>query len=81
MLLVQVVAVLSLGMLCSSAPLQAAAPTAASSHVPQEKRSRDLVVLIIQEVLQDKRKLNLNAVSSLVSRDSPLAAFISQVLF
>lgn len=49
-MLVQVVALLSLGVLCSSAPTQ--------GH-----SSRELVGSIIQEVLQDMQKLNLNAVS------------------
>ncbi|XP_053847459.1 uncharacterized protein LOC128815087 [Vidua macroura] len=53
-MLVQVVALLALGLLGSSAPLQ-------------EERSRTLVGLIIQELLQDIKKLNLNAVPSLVT--------------
>ncbi|KAM9603571.1 uncharacterized protein ACIBXB_002805 isoform 3-T3 [Morphnus guianensis] len=61
-MLVQVVALLSLGVLCSSAPLQATGPTSASRHSPQEERSRVLVGLIIREVLQDMQKLNLSAV-------------------
>ncbi|KAM9603569.1 uncharacterized protein ACIBXB_002805 isoform 1-T1 [Morphnus guianensis] len=60
-MLVQVVALLSLGVLCSSAPLQATGPTSASRHSPQEERSRVLVGLIIREVLQDMQKLNLSA--------------------
>ncbi|RMB96798.1 hypothetical protein DUI87_26865 [Hirundo rustica rustica] len=53
-MLVQVVALLGLGVLGSSAQLQ-------------EERSRNLVGLIIRELLQDMKKLNLNAVPSLVT--------------
>ncbi|KAM9603570.1 uncharacterized protein ACIBXB_002805 isoform 2-T2 [Morphnus guianensis] len=66
-MLVQVVALLSLGVLCSSAPLQATGPTSASRHSPQEERSRVLVGLIIREVLQDMQKLNLSAVPTVVT--------------
>lgn len=67
-MLVQVVALLGLGVLGSSAALQ-------------EERSRTLVGLIIQELLQDMKKLNLNAVSSLLLNNFPLAALLFQVLF
>ncbi|OWK60328.1 hypothetical protein RLOC_00007993 [Lonchura striata] len=53
-MLLQVVALLGLGVLGSSAQLQ-------------EERSRTLVGLIIRELLQDVQKLNLNAVPSLVT--------------
>ncbi|KAM7101451.1 uncharacterized protein J5F26_008957 [Ciconia maguari] len=56
-MLVQVMVLLSLGVLCSSAPLQ-------------KEQSRALVGLIIQEVLQDMQKLNLNAVPSVVTVNS-----------
>ncbi|XP_009889655.1 PREDICTED: uncharacterized protein LOC104292030 [Charadrius vociferus] len=66
-MLVQVVALLSLGLLCSSAPMPATGPTGAGRYSPQEERSRALVGLIIREVLQDMQKLNLNAVPSVVT--------------
>ncbi|TRZ22122.1 hypothetical protein HGM15179_005026 [Zosterops borbonicus] len=53
-MLVQVVALLGLGVLGSSAQLQ-------------EEHSRTLVGLIIRELLQDMKKLNLSAVPSLVT--------------
>ncbi|KAM6380177.1 uncharacterized protein J5M81_010292 [Pluvialis apricaria] len=66
-MLVQVVALLSLGLLCSSAPMHTTGPTNARRHSLQEERSRALVGLIIREVLQDMQKLNLNAVPSVVT--------------
>ncbi|PKU33993.1 interleukin 3 precursor [Limosa lapponica baueri] len=66
-MLVQAVALLSLGVLCSSAPMQATGPTDPGRHSSQEERSRALVGLIIREVLHDMQKLNLNAVSTVVS--------------
>ncbi|KAF4802260.1 hypothetical protein TURU_027377 [Turdus rufiventris] len=53
-MLVQIVALLGLGVLGSSAPLQ-------------ENSSRTLAGLIIQELLQDIKKLNLNVVPNLVA--------------
>lgn len=74
-MLVQAVAFLSLGLLCSSAPMMATGPTDAGRHSPQEERSRALVGLIVREVIQDMEKLNLNAVSSFILNGFHLAAF------
>lgn len=81
MMLVQVLALLSLGALSSSAPTQATRPTSTGSPSPQEERSRALVGLIIQEILQDMQKLKLNTVSSFILKGVHLAAFLSQALF
>lgn len=67
-MLVQIVALLGLGVLGSSAPLQ-------------ENSSRTLAGLIIQELLQDIKKLNLNVVSSLILNKFSQAALLFQVLF
>lgn len=67
-MLVQVVALLGLGVLGSSAPLQ-------------EEDSRSFVGLIIRELLQDMKKLNLNAVSSLNLNNFSLAGLLFQGLF
>lgn len=80
-MLVQVLALLSLGALSSSAPTRATRPTSAGSPSPQEERSRALVGLIIQEILQDMQKLQLNTVSSFILKGVHLAAFPPQALF
>ncbi|GAB0195840.1 interleukin-like precursor [Grus japonensis] len=63
-MLVQVVALLSLGVLCSSAPTLAPRPNNAGRHSLQEE---PLVGLIVRELLQDMQKLNLNEVPTVAT--------------
>ncbi|KAJ7406809.1 hypothetical protein BTVI_64689 [Pitangus sulphuratus] len=60
-MLVQVLALLGLGVLGSSAP------TGPTRDELQDQHSRALVGLILRELLQDMKKLSLNAVPSVVT--------------
>ncbi|KAJ7426949.1 hypothetical protein WISP_10990 [Willisornis vidua] len=73
-MLVQVVALLGLGVLVlgSSAPLRAPSPASPRVGSAQDERARTLVGLIIRELLQDMKRLNFNAVPSVVTVNATL---------